>query len=284
VFGAGIVETVEDFGIQGSGPTNPELLDLLALDFRDAGWSLKSLLREIVTSGTYRQSSAVSPELLARDPSNRLLARGPRFRLDGETIRDQALAASGLLSPKMFGPPVFPPQPDGLWIMVYSGDRWVTSSGEDRYRRGVYTFLRRTVPHPAMTTFDAPSREVCVSRRIRTNTPLQAFVTLNDPAFVECAQAMARRVTAEGGADDAARIAYAFKLTLARAPSRAEAEEVAGLLADERDRYRSDPDAATRAATVPLGPLPNGVDPAELAAWSAVSTVLLNLDEALTKE
>ncbi len=285
LWGTGIVETVEDFGTQGFWPTDQDLLDHLAVEFRDRqAWSLKGLLRYIVTSAAYRQSSGASAELLARDPYNRLLARGPRFRLDGETIRDQALAAGGLLSAKMYGPPVFPPQPDGLWIMIYSNDKWDTSKGEDKYRRALYTFWRRTVPHPAMTTFDAPSREFCVSRRIRTNTPLQSFVTLNDPAFVECAQAMARRVLKDGGVDDRSRAAYAFKLAAARTPSDAEAAEVVRLLTGERDRFRADAAAAQQAATSPLGPLPAGVDRVEAAAWSTVCSVILNLDETLTKE
>jgi mono/diheme cytochrome c family protein len=284
LWGAGIVETVEDFGTQGAWPTDADLLDHLALRLRAHHWSLKAWMREVVTSATYRQSSDVTPELAERDPGNRLYARGARFRLDAETIRDVSLDAAGLLSAKMYGPPVFPPQPDGLWIMIYSSDRWATSAGEDRYRRGVYTFWRRTVPHPAMTTFDAPSREFCVSRRLRTNTPLQALVTLNDPAYVECAQAMARRVLREGGEDDPSRLRYAFLLALSRAPTDAEISRLARFLGAERAAYARDEAGATRAATEPLGPLPDGVAPAEGAAWTSVCSVLLNLDEALTRQ
>ena len=200
IFGVGLVETEEDFGTQGEPPSHPELLDWLAVQYRESGWNTKSLLRLIVTSATYRQSSKVTPELLEKDPRNRLLARAPRVRLEAEMVRDQALALSGLLSRKVGGPSVFPPQPDGLWQAAFNGERtWSTSQGEDRYRRGLYTFWRRTVPYPSMATFDAPSREICAIRRVRTNTPLQSFVTLNDPVYVEAAQALARRIVREGG-------------------------------------------------------------------------------------
>jgi hypothetical protein len=301
LFGIGIVETLEDFGTQGSPPSHPELLDHLAISLRQHSWSLKSLLREIVTSATYRQTSAAPDELFARDPYNRLLARGARFRLDGETIRDQALAASGLLSPKMYGPPVYPPQPDGLWNMViYSGDRWDTSQGDDRHRRGLYTFWRRTVPYPSMTTFDAPSREFCVSRRIRTNTPLQAYVTLNDPAFVECAAALAqeterreqRTERREQESRDSARIDTLFRLVLARQPTPEESAEVLRLVADQRARYAADPQAAAKV----VGETDKGTDEgtkrrgeeaenlADRAAWISACSVVLNLDETLTRE
>ncbi|MFN0058271.1 MAG: PSD1 and planctomycete cytochrome C domain-containing protein [Planctomycetota bacterium] len=284
LFGAGIVETLDDFGTQGAWPSNVELLDCLALELRDSEWSLKRFLRGIVLSATYRQSSAVSELLADRDPRNRLLARGPRFRLDAEMIRDQALAVSGLLSRKLYGPPVFPPQPDGLWTIIYSDDRWQASEGEDRYRRALYTFWRRTVPYPALTTFDAPSREYCVSRRIRTNSPLQAFVTLNDPAFVECAQSLARRLLRETGVDDEARAARAFVLALARQPDATEQELLVRFVENERARFRADPEAATAAATTPIGAAPPDADIAELAAWSMAAGVLLNCDEFLTKE
>src|SRR5207244_313957 len=176
----------EDFGTQGELPSHPELLDWLATEYVRLGWDTKAILRLIVTSATYRQSSRVTPELVARDARNRLLARGPRFRLEAEMVRDQALAFSGLLSRKMYGPSVYPPQPPGLWQAAFNGQRtWATSQGEDRYRRGLYTFWRRTVPYPSMATFDAPSREICSVRRIRTNTPLQSFVTLNGPVSAE---------------------------------------------------------------------------------------------------
>ena len=186
LFGVGLVETEEDFGTQGEPPSHPELLDWLAREYVRSGWDTKALLRLIVTSATYRQSSKVRPELQAKDPRNRLLARAPRYRLEAEMVRDQALALSGLLSHQVGGPSVYPPQPDGLWQAAFNGQRtWATSMGDDRYRRALYTFWRRTTPYPSMSTFDAPSRELCTVRRVRTNTPLQAFVTLNDPVYVE---------------------------------------------------------------------------------------------------
>ncbi|HRQ72669.1 MAG TPA: PSD1 and planctomycete cytochrome C domain-containing protein [Phycisphaerales bacterium] len=283
LFGAGLVETSEDFGVQGSLPSHPELLDWLATEFVRDGWSVKRLVRTMVLSATYRQSSAVTAEGLERDPGNRLLGRGPRFRLDAETIRDQSLAVSGLLSRKMYGPSVFPPQPEGVWSIVYNADRWETSVGEDRYRRALYTFWRRTSPHPAMTTFDAPSREFCLPRRIRTNTPLQALVTLNDPALVEAAQALARRVMTEGGADPAARAGYAVRVCLARRATEAEVGRLVALYESELAHYRARPTDAGALATDPLGPLPEGMGAAEAAAWTTVANVLLNLDEFLTR-
>ena len=200
VFGRGIVETSEDFGSQGAAPSHPELLDWLATEFIAKGWSQKALLRLIVTSSTYRQSSVVTPQLAERDPDNRLLARGPRFRMEAEMVRDVTLAASGLLSAKMHGPSVFPLQPPGVWNMPYSSDKWTTSEGEDRYRRSLYTFWRRTSPYPAFMTFDTTSREFCTVRRVRTNTPLQALTLLNDPASFEAARALAARMIAAGAA------------------------------------------------------------------------------------
>jgi Protein of unknown function (DUF1553)/Protein of unknown function (DUF1549)/Planctomycete cytochrome C len=283
-FGAGLVETEEDFGTQGDLPTHPELLDWLALHYRDSGWNTKKLLRQIVTSSTYRQSARVTPAVLAKDPRNRLYSRGPRFRLDAETVRDQALALSGLLSRKMHGPSVFPPQPEGLWQAAFNGQRtWATSAGDDRRRRAIYTFWRRTIPYPSMATFDAPSREICAVRRTRTNTPLQAFVTLNDPVYVEAAQALARRIVKEGGATDADRAAFGLRLCLARPAAPEQVAALVALLKDERARYANDRAAAIALASEPLGPLPAGADPAEYAAWTAAANVLLNLDGVLTK-
>ena len=219
LFGTGIVLTSEDFGSQGMLPTHPELLDWLAVELMDNGWSLKQLAKTIVMSAAYRQSSRITPEKLARDPDNRLISRGPRDRLSAEQIRDQALAASGLLSRKIGGPSVMPPQPDGVWQVVYSDDRWVTSQGEDRYRRGLYTFWRRTSPYPSAMALDATSRETCTIRRISTNTPIAAFALLNDPVYVEAAQALARRIMEHERSDPAARATYAFRRVLARPPS-----------------------------------------------------------------
>ena len=281
-FGTGLVETQEDFGSQGRPPSHPELLDWLAIEFRETGWSMKALCKTIVTSAIYRQSARVTPSLLARDRRNILLARGPRFRLEAETIRDQALAASGLLSHKMFGPSVMPPQPEGLWKSAYSGEKWVTATGEDRYRRGLYTFAKRTAPYPAATTLDAPSREICTVRRISTNTPLQALVTLNDTAFVEMAQALARAMLAEGKTTDE-RIAAGLRRALIRP---AMAEEIAVLRAlyeTQRKHFEANLADASRLATEPLGPAPKGADLAELAALTAVANVILNLDEFLMR-
>jgi hypothetical protein len=245
---------------------------------------MKRLLKLIVTSAAYRQSSQVTPAALAKDPRNRLLSRGPRYRLEAEMVRDQALALSGLLSKKSHGPSVYPPQPPGLWQAAFNGERtWTTSAGEDKYRRGLYTFWRRTVPYPSMATFDAPSRELCTVRRIRTNTPLQAFVTLNDPVFVEAAQSLARRIVGEGGATTADRARFALQLCLVRPPRDEQVQQLVTLYEEELAHYRQDPKSAEQLATDPLGPLPEGMDPTELAAWTVIGNVLLNLDGVLTK-
>jgi len=289
LFGIGLVETEEDFGVQGALPSHPELLDWLALRFADGAgsktaWSQKRLIRLIVMSQTYRQASRPSSEALARDPRNRLLSHAPRVRLDAETVRDQALAVSGLLSRKIGGPSVFPPQPAGMWQAAFNGERtWKTSDGGDKYRRGLYTFWRRTVPYPSMATFDAPSREICAVRRIRTNTPLQALVTLNDPVYVEAAQALARRISKEGGSSPEERIRYALLLATGRP---AGDEHIAALLSlyhDQKKHFEADKAAAKLLATDPLGPLPAGLNEVETAAWTVVANVLLNLDAVLMR-
>lgn len=279
IFGNGLVRTSEEWGSQGELPTHPELLDWLATEVMRQQWDLKKLLKLIVTSQTYRQSSRVTPELLERDPENILLARGPRFRLSAEMIRDQALAVSGLLSSKMFGPPVKPPQPTlGVNAAFGSGIDWATSAGEDKYRRGLYTTWRRSNPYPSMATFDAPNREVCTIRRTRTNTPLQALVTLNDPVYIEAAQALAREMVKSGGTP--AEIATAgVQRCLTRPPTPHEVQQLVKLHEQARERFAKDIDKARRLATNPLGPLPDGADPVELAAWTVVGNVLLNLDE-----
>ncbi len=283
-FGTGIVETEEDFGTQGTLPSHPELLDWLAVELRDSGWNVKQFLKKIVMSATYQQSSRLTPELLQKDPRNRLLARSPRQRLDAETVRDQALALSGLLSRKIGGPSVYPPQPDGLWRAAFNGERtYATSKGEDRYRRGLYTIWRRTVPYPSMATFDAPSRESCSFRRLPTNTPLQAYVTMNDPVYVEAAQALGRRLHKEGGDTIDERIRFGLQLALARPPTKSEMTTLKELYESELARYRSNEKEAIELATKPIGALPPGIDSAEAAAWTVVANVLLNLDGVLTK-
>jgi hypothetical protein len=267
LFGVGIVETEEDFGSQGTVPTHPELLDWLAIDYRETGWSLKHLLKTIAMSASYRQSAVVTQESLVIDPRNRLLSRGPRFRLSAETVRDQALAVSGLLTRKLGGPSVMPPQPPGVWKTTYSGAKWQTATGPDRYRRGLYTYLKRTSPHPAMLTFDAGSGEVCQIRRVRTNTPLQALVTLNDPAFVEAAGALSQRMES---------LEHGFRLVLIRPPSEVELERLQDLHKTLAADFARDPEAAQallRSAGVGQGD----------AALVAVANVLLNLDEAVMK-
>ncbi len=284
LFGVGIVETEEDFGTQGALPTHPELLDWLATEFMDHGWNVKGMIKTLVMSATYQQSSQVTPKLLEKDPRDRLLSRYPRRRLDADGVRDQALALSGLLSHKLGGPSVYPPQPDGLWRAAFNGQRsWATSMGEDRYRRGLYTFWRRTVPYPSMSTFDAPSRENCTLRRLPTNTPLQAFVTLNDPAYVEMSQALGRRIVREGGLTVEDRLRYGLKLCLGRPPTKEQVKALVSLYDQELANYRTDANAAKQMATEPLGALPAGADAAESAAWTVIANVLLNLDGVLTK-
>jgi hypothetical protein len=286
IFGRGLVETSEDFGTQGESPSHPDLLDWLATEFVTSNWSQKALHRLIVTSATYRQSASTTAALLEQDPYNRLLARGPRFRLAAETIRDVTLAASGLLSLKMGGPSVFPPQPDGIWDNPYSSEKWIESEGEDRYRRGLYTFVRRTSPYPGFITFDATSREFCTVRRVRTNTPLQALAGLNDEAAFEAAQALARRmmkdvaVTASTAHADAAatKAAYGFRLCTSRKPSDEEVDRVVDSYRVQLERFKGDASAAAQV----VGSSVESAD-AELAAWTLVANALLNLDETLTK-
>lgn len=276
-FGRGIVETSEDFGSQGAAPTHPELLDWLAVEFADRNWSMKAMHRLIVTSRGYRQSSKLTPDTLQKDPYNRLISRGPRFRMEAEMIRDHSLAASGLLSRKVGGPSVFPYQPEGVWDVPYSNEKWVESNGEDKYRRGLYTFVRRSALYPSMMNFDATSREFCTVRRIRTNTPLQALTTLNDPAFFEMSQALAKRVVSEGGGSERSRIEYAFRLCTSRLPKPSEVDALQGWLDKERRYFKEHSAEASRLAA-------GATDAAQQAAWVMMANVLLNLDETLTKE
>ena len=286
-FGTGLVKTAENFGIQGELPSHPELLDWLATEFVRTGWDVKAMQRLIVTTATYRQSSAAGPSLVQRDPENRLLARGPRFRLPAEMVRDNALAAAGLLVEKIGGPPVKPYQPAGLWEELAGGageGPYVQDKGPGLYRRSLYVYRKRTVPHPVLATWDAPGREVCQVRRVRTNTPLQALELLNDVTYAEAARRLAERTLAEGGRTPAERVGYAFRLATARAPAPDELRVLLRGLERYRRTYAADRESARRfvrqGESVPEAKL----DPGELAAYTATSGVILNLDEAVTKE
>ncbi len=288
LFGTGLVKTAEDFGSQGQPPSHPQLLDWLAVDFRDNDWDVKQLMKQVVMSATYRQSSHVSPELAKRDPENRLLARGPRFRLDAEMLRDQALAVSGLLVNKLGGPSVKPPQPDGLWFAVgYSGSntvRFKQDTGPDKvYRRTLYTFLKRTAPPPEMAIFDAPSREACTVRRERTNTPLQMLLLMNDPQYVEAARALAQRAMKEGGEKPADRIAYLFRLCTARPPSDAESKELRTFYEEAHAEFQTDEADAAKLIAIGESPPDAAMEKRDLAAWTMVANLVLCLDEVVTK-
>ncbi len=291
-FGHGIVKTSEDFGSQGEPPTNPELLDWLATEFVRGGWDVKAMQRLIVTSATYRQASRVTRELLEKDPENRLVARGPRFRLPAEIVRDNALAVSGLLNGEIGGPSVFPYQPAGLWEELAFGDgfsaqEYVQSHGKDLYRRSMYTFWKRTVPPASLVTFDAPDREKCVARRALTNTPLQALVLMNDPTYVEAARALALRALREGGRDANSRIAYAFRLATSRQPAAQEVSVLRNLLNRELLNFRRDRNASEKLLSVGESVNDTNMGPrerAELGAWTMVMSAILNLDETITKE
>jgi hypothetical protein len=283
LFGRGIVPTSEDFGSQGEPPTHPELLDWLAVEFMDGGWDSRALIRTMVTSAVYRQSSQIAGDATKSDPDNRWLARGPRVRLSAEMVRDQALAVSGLLSNKMYGPPVRPPQPNlGLSAAFGGSTDWKTSEGDDRHRRAIYTTWRRSNPYPSMATFDAPNREVCTLRRNRTNTPLQSLVTLNDPVYVESAQALARRAIVQASVLED-QISYAFRCCVSRPPQSTELQMLGKLYNDSHARLADRPEAAMKLATLPLGDLPPKVDAVDAAAMTVVGNVLLNLDEMFMK-
>jgi hypothetical protein len=288
LFGTGIVKTLEDFGSQSEWPSHPELLDWLAREFVDTGWNVKSLLKAIVLTATYRQSSAVSPALVARDPENRLLARGPRFRLPAEMLRDQALAVSGLLAPRIGGPSVFPYQPESLYegIVVgaeYPGTKWTLSTGDDLYRRSLYTFWKRTMPHPAMTSFDSPDREFCTVRRSRTNTPLQALILWNEPGFLEAARHLGARMLREGGVTDASRVAFAFRHATGRAPRGEEIAVLTKSLAQLRAEYAAEPREAEKLLQVGTSDPDEMFAAPELAAAANVASIILSLDETVTK-
>ncbi|MDR3639619.1 MAG: PSD1 and planctomycete cytochrome C domain-containing protein [Isosphaeraceae bacterium] len=289
-FGTGIVKTAEDFGTQGESPSHPELLDWLALEFMDSGWDFRHLQRLIVTSATYQQSSAIAPRAREKDPENRLLARGPRFRLPAEVIRDQALASSGLLDRRIGGSSVFPYQPAGLWEELcarldsagLSAQTYTPSHGAELYRRTMYTFWKRTSPPPGLASFDAPDRETCTVRRARTNTPLQAMVLLNDPTYLEAARKLAERALNRPGSDDD-RLSFAFRSVLARRPTANELHELRRLLDAQHQVYRHDHTAAQALVAIGESPRDERLDVSELAAWSVVASAILNLDEAMTK-
>jgi hypothetical protein len=297
-FGQGLFTTPEDIGTRVEAPSHPELLDWLAVEFMEPTtgvegakskvqcqpWSLKHLHRLIVTSATYKQSSRVTPELLAKDAYNFLLARSPRFRVESEIVQDIALFASGLLNPKIGGPSVRPPIPASVGDTVYGGFSWPESAGEDRYRRGMYTFWKRALPFPSMLAFDAPTADSSCTRRARSNTPLQALTTLNEKTFVEAAQAMGLRVYREGGGDERSRAGYAFRLCTGRAPTE---RELSFLLKFYDEQYRYFEDRTTDALKVgstTATNLPPNVNMHKVAAWTMVSRAILNLDETITKE
>ncbi|HKQ75216.1 MAG TPA: PSD1 and planctomycete cytochrome C domain-containing protein [Blastocatellia bacterium] len=282
LFGAGIVETEEDFGALGSAPSNPDLLDWLAVEYRDNGWSLKKLIKTIVMSETYCQASEIIPALREADPRNLIQSRGARFRLSAEAVRDQALAVSGLLSAKMGGPPVMPPQPPGLWRSTYSGKAWVDSEGEDRFRRGLYTYLKRTTPYPSMATFDGGSGEVCQIRRIRTNTPLQALVTLNDPVYLEAAAGLARRMVEEAQTTNT-RAARGLRLALIRPLRKDETAPLIALQKEAQMTFEAAPEKADALLKSARATGPKGLSVPAFAAWIVTASAILNLDEFLTR-
>jgi hypothetical protein len=285
LFGKGLVSTPQDFGAQGEYPTHPELLDWLAVDFRENGWDIQRFLKQIVMSHTYRQTSRVTPELLEQDPENVLLARSPRFRLQSEFIRDNALAISGMLNEKMGGPGVKPYQPPGLWAEVGLSGRPIfkPDQGEKLYRRSLYTYWKRSAPPPNMQIFDAPTREKCTINRPRTNTPLQALVMLNDVQFVEASRQMAARMMSEGGVLPVERLEQGFLLTVARPPSATEQSVLTQLYQQSLQHYRENTEAATKLLSLGESKIPAGLDPVEHAAWTIVASTLLNMDEALTR-
>ncbi len=288
LFGEGIVTTLQDFGSQGDWPSHPKLLDWLAVEFIESGWDIKHMLTLMVTSATYRQSSAGSEMLMQIDPSNRLLARGSRRRLSAEMIRDNALFVSGLLHSQMGGPSVKPHQPPGLWKEMAYGDSkgksYITDQGKSLYRRGLYTFWKRSILYPAFAAFDAPNREECVVNRPITNTPLQALVTLNDRTFVEAARAFAKRILESSNHTEESRITFAMESALNRPPSNQELFILISLQRDMISHYKSHPEDASKIVSAGKLQYASNLNTTELAAWIAVAQAIMNLDEFLTKE
>lgn len=288
LFGNGLVRTAENFGLQGERPTHPELLDWLATEFVRSGWKVRAMMRLLVTSATYRQSSVQTPLLRERDPENRLLARAPRFRLCAEMIRDQALAQSGLLVPKIGGPSVKPYQPEGLWEEIsfkgsFSQQYFVQDHGEALYRRSMYTFWKRTCPPPALQIFDAPEREFCLVRRSVTNTPLQALTLMNDPTYMEASRKLAERIMTEGGLWPAQRIRFAFLLLLSRPPTSREQSILLSHYEKQLGAFHTHPDDARKLLSIGESKRKATLEASELAAWTTVASILLNLDETITR-
>jgi hypothetical protein len=283
-FGHGLVRSLEDFGAQGYPPTHPELLDWLATEFVSSGWDVKSAIRLMVTSAAYRQSSVATREQRERDPTNLWLSRQNRYRLDAEMVRDTALSIGGLLSPAIGGPSVKPHQPPGYWAYLnFPVREWQKDSGERQYRRGLYTYWCRTFLHPAMLAFDASTREECAAERPRSSTPLQALVLLNDPCFVEAARAFAARIVTEGGTTDERRIEWACRVALSRPPRPEESIVLADLLVRHRREYIQDDEGAKKLLAVGDWPAAKDIPPAELAAWTSLARVILNLHETITR-
>ncbi|MEQ1829307.1 MAG: DUF1553 domain-containing protein, partial [Pirellula sp.] len=285
-FGTGIVKTAEDFGLTGDAPSNSELLDFLARSFVESGWNVRAIQKMIVMSSTYQQESGIPREMLDRDPENRLLARGPRYRLSAETIRDNALAISGLLQHRLGGPSVKPYQPAGLWedVTVERRGKYVADTGEGLYRRSLYTFWKRTCPPPSMMSFDAPMREVCIARRARTNTPLQSLVLMNDPTYVECARVLAQNMIHTGGTSIGERIDAGFQRCVSRTASPEEQFILEQVLETAVRRFVASPPSARALNAIGATPPDGSIDPIELASWTIVASMLLNLDETISKK
>jgi hypothetical protein len=287
VFGTGLVSTAGDFGVSGQLPSHPELLDWLAVEFRESGWDVKRLYRLMVTSATYRQSAAATPEKVSRDPDNRLLSRGPRRRMDAEMVRDHVLATSGLLVKQVGGPSVRPYQPPGVWEAVAMPESdtksYAQDKGEALYRRSLYTFWKRAAPPASMDVFNAPSRETCTVTRECTNTPLQALVTLNDPQFIEAARVLAQRALHEGGPDDTAKLQWIAEQVIARPLLDDEAEAISKSLSRLLEHYAADKDSAKQLLTVGEAPVDEALPADKLAAWTLIASAISNADEALNK-
>jgi hypothetical protein len=287
MFGEGLVETSEDFGTRAPVPEHREVLDWLAVDFMQHGWSQKHLIKTIATSATYQQPSLASPELQECDPRNRLLARGPRFRAEAEIVRDIALSTSGLITHKVGGPPIIPPVPQNVLDYNFTYPAyWIPTEGADRYRRTLYAFRKRSMPDPVLSSFDAPNGDLSCARRVRSNTPLAALTGLNEIIFTEAAQAMALRVLREGGSDDALRADYAFRLCTSRGPSPTERDEILGLLQSRRQRLAEgwlDIREISTGDPAKLPAIPPDTTPQDAAAWTLVCRVMLNLDETISK-